>query len=157
MKFSNGGPAFLHRQRFEPLEHKRNANLPGQRSRIGTNSLRIGTFDFTPDPPTSTPGNYAIYGTITFGGHTRTLYAPEIAQLKPSLEPPVPRQPSWVNDRFRFDISGFAGQKLAVQMSPDSRDRTWIATNTLSGFDRVFSDFESGSNPPRYYRVVLLP
>jgi len=123
----------------------------------GTNFLRIGTNEFTPNPVTTIPGIYAIYGKITFGGRTRYLYAPELVQLKPSLRPPLLKQLFWTNNRLQFNVSGLPGQTLSVQRSADFRSWTSIATNTLSGFDWVFSDLGSGSDSHRFYRVVLLP
>jgi len=123
----------------------------------GTNFLKNGTFDFTPNPATSVPGFYAIYGKITFGGHTRYLYAPEIVQLKPSLQAPTLRQTLWANNRFQFNVSGYTGQNAVVQASTDLRAWSPLMTNTLTRSDWVFIDGQTATNPKRFYRVVLLP
>jgi hypothetical protein len=123
----------------------------------GTNFLKNGTFDFTPNSAASIPGFYAIYGKITFGGHTRYLYAPEIVQLKPSLQAPTLRQTLWANNRFQFNVSGFTGQNVVVQASADLRAWSPLMTNTLTGSDWAFIDSQTGNNPKRFYRAVLLP
>src|SRR5438128_5143305 len=101
-------------------------------SGTGTNYVLHPVFDFTPNPVTTSPGYYAVYAKMTFGGHTRYLYAPEIVLLTPSQQPPRLSPIGFQSGQFQLNISGFSGQEVIIQSSQNFANWIPLSTNTLS-------------------------
>lgn len=121
----------------------------------GTNYVLHSLFDFTPNPATTPPGYYSVYAKMTFGGHTRYLYAPEIVLLNPSKQSPRLTPIGFQSGEFQLNVSGFTGQRVIIQSSLNFANWNSLSTNTLSGTSLIFSDIQGTNGGMRFYRAVL--
>jgi hypothetical protein len=102
-------------------------------------------------------GVYSIYGKISDGTHTRYLYAPESVEIVASQQPPVLGIVEWNGTQLVIGVSGFSGQTIVLQSSPDLRHWLPLGTNTLTS-----ASWTSTNNAPQnfgqqFYRTLLLP
>ncbi len=56
--------------------------------------------------------------------------------------------------KFGFNITGGAGQQVAIQSSTNLRDWTTVTTITLGSGPYYFSDPDSSGSFARFYRVL---
>lgn len=100
-------------------------------------------------------GNYSVLATITGGGRSRYLYAPE------SVEVVAPRQPPTLDiiklsaTQYRIGITGEPGQTVVLQSSPDLQAWTALTTNALPTGRWDFTNTPPDNLGARYYRGLL--
>jgi hypothetical protein len=121
----------------------------------GISNAYVSALTLSVDPATTMPGNYALFGSISDGGRTRYLYAPQKLALAPSRQPPVLLGGEAEASEFRFTVSGFPGQTIVVEASTDLAQWIPIRTNIMAGTAFSFVDTSSASFPQRYYRAAL--
>ena len=122
----------------------------------GISNVYYTTLNLSPNPVTTLPGTYSVFGSINDGTHTRYLYAPQRLILGPSRHPPVLEAAGAQGNQFGFNVSGFPGQTVIFQVSTNLVQWASIQTNTLSGTSLAFADPDGASDPQRYYRVLLV-
>ncbi len=121
----------------------------------GAGFVSFSTTNLTLAASNALPGNYTVLATITGGGRTRHLYAPE------SVEVIAPRQPPTLDivklnaTQYRIGVNGEAGQTVVLQSSPDLQTWTALATNTLTTSRWDVTNTPPSSSGTRYYRGVL--
>jgi hypothetical protein len=130
------------------------ATLPG----TGTSSVSFTSSSFAPNPATTLPGTYAVFGQVSDGTHTRYLYAPEKLVLTPSRQAPVLLSPHFQNSQFQCLVSGTPGQTVLLEASTNLTQWTTLQTNTL-GINPTLSFVDSASSGfgRRFYRALLAP
>jgi hypothetical protein len=101
------------------------------------------------------PGNYAVLATISGGGKTRHLYAPERVQVIAPAAPPSLDIVKLNTTQYRIGVNGDPGQTVVLERSTNLVTWTALATNTL-----VTSRWDYTNNVPEtaaasYYRGVL--
>ena len=122
----------------------------------GISNVYYATLNLSPNPATTLPGTYSVFGSINSGTHTRYLYAPQRLVLGPSRQPPVLVAAGVQGNQFGFNVSGFPGQTVIFQVSTNLVQWASIQTNTLAGTSLAFADPDGASYPQRYYRVLLV-
>ncbi len=101
------------------------------------------------------PGNYAVYGEITDGAHTRYLYAPELVEIVSSQQPPVLDIAQLNGGQFVVGVNGVSGQTIALETSADLNNWLPLATNLLTTSRWTYTN--SLPADQQFYRAVLNP
>ncbi|MGI9172158.1 MAG: hypothetical protein ACR2F0_02470 [Chthoniobacterales bacterium] len=125
----------------------------------GTSAVALDTVMVSVNPATVAPGRYAVCARLYDGSHTRYLYAPELLNLTPSLQPPAINTASLARDAngLHFTVIGFPGQQVTVQATTDFATWTPLQTHTFTGTTWDFVDPNAGQYSKRFYRAVLAP
>ena len=110
-----------------------------------------------PDPATTLPRTYRVFGRLSDGSRTRYLYAPQLLTLTPSRQPPVLLGPALQAGQFRFTLAATPGQRIVIQTSPDFLTWTPLATNVMLGTSTNVALPASPAPPPHFYRALLAP
>jgi hypothetical protein len=94
---------------------------------------------------------------VNDGTRTRYLYAPEILQITPSLQPPAVDASSlaFSGGLLHLTVHGFPGQEVAIMASEDLANWTVLETHTFTGTTWEFVDAEAGMFARRFYRASL--
>jgi hypothetical protein len=103
------------------------------------------------------PGTYAVYGKISDGTHTRYLYAPELVEIAASQQPPVMGIAQLSSTQLVISVSGFPGQTVMVQSSPDLQNWSPVVTNILTMASWSYTNSASSNVSEQFYRAVLVP
>jgi hypothetical protein len=113
--------------------------------------------DFAISTTNIPPGDYAIYGKISDGVHTRYLYAPELVEVVSSQQQPVLGIVELNGTQFVIGVNGVCGQKIALQTSTDLQNWLPLATNTLSSDNWSYTNNVAPDFNEQFYRALLLP
>jgi hypothetical protein len=119
----------------------------------GTNSLGVRTIGLGTASSKLSPGNYALYATITDGTHSRHLYAPEFVTLIPTTL--KLSQVTVSQGRASFTVSGAAGLTVVIQSSGDLVTWTGMETNRLGSVPWPFVDSKVVEGQRRFYRSTV--
>ena len=140
---------------FNPLNT--NQKLLKQISVPGTGAgyVSYAAVSLTFDPTNATAGCHALYASITGGGRTRYLYAPELVQVLPSLQPPTLDIAEVSALRFCIGVNGVPGQTIVLQDSTNLQAWLPLATNTLATSRWLYTNSPSASPGQRFYRARL--
>jgi hypothetical protein len=122
----------------------------------GTNAMNIAAIQWAADPALVAPGVYAVYAQISAGGRSRYLYAPQMLNLTPALNPPSLAAPLLIDGTARFTINGAAAREVVVQASTNLVSWDSLETNRPDGVAWNFVDTQSAGVPARFYRAVLM-
>jgi len=125
--------------------------LPG----TGASFVGIAATNLVLSPSNATPGWHAVLATISGGGRTRYLYAPEWVQVVPSRQPPVLDIERVNSTQYRIGVNGLPGQTVVLQGSTNLQTWSDLATNTLAVNRWVFTNAPPGEAGTRFYRAVL--
>jgi len=137
-----------------------NEHLVRQFPLSGTTSNNVGFVltDMNIAGTNTTPGVHSLYASITGGGRTRYLYAPELVTVFSSFQAPrLAISRDNVNSlRVRVDVNGVAGQRVVLQSTTDFRTwqslaTNWLVTDRWSYFDTLSV---SGAGR-RFYRGTI--
>jgi hypothetical protein len=139
-----------------PHNGNENTIFDGTVPNTGISNVYYATLNLSPNPATTLPGTYSVFGSINDGTRTRYLYAPQKLILGPSHQPPVLTAAGVQSNLFGFKVSGLPGQTVIFQVSSNLVDWISIQTNTLVGTSLGFADPAVASDPQRYYRVLLV-
>jgi len=121
----------------------------------GPQSIGIGAADLVLVATNLVPGKFAILATITGGGRTRHLYAPELVEVIAPRQPPTLDIVKLNATQYRIGVNGESGQTVILQHSSDLAGWTSIATNTLATNRWEFTHTPPVSPATRYYRGVV--
>lgn len=121
----------------------------------GAGFISFSTTNLTLAATNVAPGNYTVLATITGGGRTRHLYAPEAVEVVAPRLPPTLDIAKLSATQYRLGVNGEAGQTVVLQTSPDLQTWTALATNTLATTRWDFTNTPPGSLGVRYYRGLL--
>ena len=133
----NGNGALVHQ-----------SGVPGTTS----NAVAISSLALNVAATNTTPGIYNVYGSITGGGRTRYLYAPERLTIFSSFDPPhlaISRQPS---GGVRVEVNGIAGRRIVLQRTEEFKQWQSVATNWLGSNGWEYADEGVGKG---FYRAVV--
>jgi hypothetical protein len=101
------------------------------------------------------PGVHTVLATITGGGRTRHLYAPESVEVIAPHQPPILDIVKLNATQYRIGVNGDLGQTVVLQSSTDLQAWLPLATNTLTTSRWDFTNTPPSSPETRYYRGVL--
>jgi len=121
----------------------------------GASAVSYAGVNLTLDPTNAAPGFHAFYATITGGGRTRYLYAPELVQVIPSPQPPTLDIARLKPAQFRITVNGQAGQTIILQQSTDLQSWLPLVTNTLADTPWLFTNSPPAAPSPRFYRAQV--
>ncbi len=121
----------------------------------GAANVSSATVSFNLTAANAPAGLHALYARISGGGHTRYLYAPELLQVTPSLQPPTLDISAAGAGAYLVGINGVAGQTITLQTSTNLLDWQAQATNTLTANRWVYLDNQPVQSVSRYYRAFL--
>ena len=102
------------------------------------------------------PGTHAFLATITGGGRTRYLYAPEPVEIV-SVQPPALDFTKLTATQDLIGINGVPGQTVVLQQSTDLQTWQPLATNTLATGRWVYTNTPPPVPAWHFYRAVLGP
>ncbi len=153
---TNATVSFFIDDDFNPL----NANqvllqqmlVPGN----GASAVSYANVSLTLDPTNAAPGYYALYASITGGGRTRYLYAPERVQVLPALEPPTLSIARLDVSHFVIGVNGLPGQTIVLLSSTDLQAWLPLATNTLTTSQWLYTNSPPASPSRWFYRAAVL-
>ncbi len=121
----------------------------------GAGFISFSTTNLTLAASNAAPGVHTVLATITGGGRTRHLYAPEIVEVIAPRQPPTLDIVKLNASQYRIGVNREAGQTVVLQSSPDLQTWTALATNTLATSRWDFTNTPPSSSGTRYYRGVL--
>jgi hypothetical protein len=121
----------------------------------GAGFIHIRSTNLTLAATNLAPGNYAVLATITGGGNTRHLYAPERVQVIAPAAPPSLDLVKLNATQYRIGVNGEPGQTVVLESSTNLVTWTAVATNTLTTSRWDFTNNVPGDAAARYYRGVL--
>lgn len=121
----------------------------------GAGFVSFSTTNLTLAASNATPGFHTVLATITGGGRTRHLYAPELVEVIAPRQPPTLDIVKLNATQYRIGVNAEAGQTVILQSSPDLAAWTSIATNTLATNRWDFTNTPPVTPGTRYYRGVL--
>ena len=98
-------------------------------------------------------GSHYLLATISGGGKTRYLYAPESVEVMAVQQPPVMDISLVSLDQHRVSVFGRAGDSVVIFSSTNLQDWAPLATNTLIS-DR-WDYTNSSSAAQQFYRAIL--
>jgi hypothetical protein len=104
----------------------------------------------------ATPGVHWFLASISGGGRTRYLYAPESVEFR-NPQPPVLDIVALGANQFQIGVNGQTGQTAVIQRSADLSTWVPLATNTLASTRWTYTDTSTGNAAQRFYRAVLGP
>jgi hypothetical protein len=104
----------------------------------------------------ATPGVHWFLASISGGGRTRYLYAPESVEFI-NLQPPVLDIVMLGAGQFQIGVNGQTGQTVIIQRSADLNAWLPLATNTPASNRWTYTDSSTGNASQRFYRAVLAP
>jgi hypothetical protein len=122
----------------------------------GAGYVSYAATNLTLNASSAAPGLYAVLATISGGGRTRHLYAPQWVEVIPAREPPTLDIAKLDAARYRIGINGQPGQTVVLQSSIDLQTWSSIATNTLVTSRWLHTNAPAGSLSEQYYRGMLL-
>ena len=124
----------------------------------GAATVSYTTVSVPLDATNAVPGYHALYATISGGGQTRYLYAPELIEVIAGAQPPVLDLTQVDAGEFYIGVGGLSGQTIVLQTSGDLRDWTPLATNLLTASRWVYTNSPANPPPPQqYFRAVVAP
>ncbi len=103
----------------------------------------------------ASPDRHSLFATITGGGLTRYLYAPEPVQVLLSQQPPLLGILQISPSQFQITINGVAGQNIILQDSPDLSSWQPLATNTLSSNIWIYTNTPAAGTGAMFFRALL--
>ena len=103
----------------------------------------------------ASPGSHSLFATITSGGLTRYLYAPEPVQVLLSQQPPLLGISQINPSQFQITVNGLAGQTIILQNSPDLSSWQPLATNILSSNVWIYTNTPAPGTSSTFYRALL--
>lgn len=121
----------------------------------GAGFISFSTTNLTLAASNATPGVHTLLATISGGGRTRHLYAPEAVEVIAPRLPPTLDIVKLNATQYRIGVNGEAGNTVVLQSSPDLQTWTALATNTLVTSRWDFTNTPPSSPGTRYYRGVL--
>jgi hypothetical protein len=121
----------------------------------GAGFVHIRSTNLTLAATNLAPGNYAVLATISGGGNTRHLYAPERVQVLAPAAPPTLDLAKLNATQYRIGVTGAPGQTVVLESSTNLVTWTAVATNTLTTSRWDFTNNVPGDAAARYYRGVL--
>jgi hypothetical protein len=138
---------------FNPLNTNqtllRQIIVPGN----GASSISYGVTNLTLYASNAAPGFHAVLATITGGGRTRYLYAPELVEVIANRQPPVLDITRLNATQYRIGVNGLPGQTVIMQSSTNLVTWSAIVTNTLATNRWDYTNTAApGAN---YYRGVV--
>src|SRR6478736_7147867 len=98
----------------------------------GAGFINFSTTNLTLAATNVTPGNYTVLATITGGGHTRHLYAPEAVDVIAPRQRPTLDIVKLNATQYRIGVNGEVGQTVILQSSSDLQTWTTLVTSTLA-------------------------
>jgi len=127
----------------------RQISVPGS----GTNAVDFGSVMLPLAASNAPPGAYWLYATISGGGTSRWLYAPESVQV---VSPPQPVMAIGRSGAAQVSIAinGSTNQTVVLQRSTDLVNWQPIATNLLTTNAWIYTNTTSGTNQ-LYFRTVI--
>jgi hypothetical protein len=119
----------------------------------GSSSVSFATTNLTLFATNAAPGGYAVLATITGGGRTRYLYAPEMVEVLPLRQSPGLEITSLNPAQQQIVVLGAAGQTIVLEQCSDLQTWSPLATNLLTTSGWSYTN--SISAPQSFYRAVL--
>ncbi|HOX57191.1 MAG TPA: hypothetical protein P5205_08605 [Candidatus Paceibacterota bacterium] len=142
---------------FNPLNFNqkflKQISVPGN----GASFVSYANASLTLDPTNAAPGYHALYASITGGGLTRHLYAPELVELVPSPQPPTLDIWKVSESRYRIAVNAQPGQNIVLENSTDLQTWSALATNSIETPPWLYTNSPPSSPNQRFYRAVLSP
>ena len=120
----------------------------------GANSVGFGSVALTLNSSNASPGLHWLYATITGGGPTRWLYAPERV-LVVSPPQPVMGIARAGASQFNVAVNGTNGETVVLQSSPDLIHWQAIATNALTTNAWIYTNTNPGGTNKLFFRTVI--
>lgn len=121
----------------------------------GAGFINIRSTNLTLTATNLAPGNYAVLATISGGGKTRHLYAPDRVEVIAPAAPPTLDLVKLNATQDRIGVNGAAGQTVVLESSTNLVAWTALATNTLTTSRWDYTNNVPGTAAARYYRGVL--
>lgn len=104
------------------------------------------------------PGVFRLYASITGGGQTRYLYAPESVEVVANTQPPVLDVTQLADARVVIGINGVVGQTLVLHTSTNLQTWQPLATNSLTASSRwLYTNNLPADAWQQYFRATLKP
>jgi hypothetical protein len=139
---------------FNPLNGNqvllRQITVPG----TGASSVGLLTTNITISTGIAIPGRYSVLASISGGGRTRFLYAPEPVDILAPAQPPALDISRLTQGQFVIGINGSPGQTVNLQQSTNFQVWNSVATNTL-GASRWLYTNSTPNFLGSFYRAVL--
>jgi hypothetical protein len=121
----------------------------------GASFISFSTTNLMLAASNAAPGVHTVLATITGGGRTRHLYAPESVEVIAPHQPPILDIVKLNATQYRIGVNGDLGQTVVLQSSTDLQAWLPLATNTLTTSRWDFTNTPPSSPETRYYRGVL--
>ena len=142
---------------FNPLNG--NSRLVGQVAVPGTGptSVNVATVSLRLDATNAAAGVHALYATISGGGRSRCLYAPELVEVISSQQAPVLDIARLGAGQFGIGVNAVSGQTIVLQASTRLGNWLPVATNTFTASRWVYTNNPPAGGTQQYFRAVLGP
>jgi hypothetical protein len=127
-------------------------NLPGS-----STNVNAATFAVPLAATNASPGWHSLFATITGGGYTRYLYAPEPVEVLSSQLPPALSIARAGPSQVTIGVNGSPGQTIILEASSNLANWQPLATNTLTTARWVYTNSPPAGIAVRFYRALLAP
>jgi hypothetical protein len=151
---SNATLSFYLDDDLNPFDN--NQNLLGQITVPGSGTtVNFGTFAVALSPTNASPGSHWLFATLSAGGRTRYLYAPEPVQVLSNQQPPTLDIARLGPSQFRIGVNGLVSQTIILQSSTNLVNWQPLATNTLVANRWVYTNSPAAGTGRLFYRAML--
>ena len=124
----------------------------------GASFVSFTTTNITFAASNATPGRHTLLATISGGGRSRHLYAPEFVEVIANTQPPSLDIEQLETMQLQIGISGVPGQTLVLQSSTNLQSWLPLATNILTATNRwLYTNSSPMDTEHRFYRASVLP
>jgi hypothetical protein len=102
------------------------------------------------------PGFHWFYASISGGGRTRYLYAPEALEVAAGTQPPTLDVARLGETELQIGINGVVGQTIILQLSADLQVWQPLATNSLTATNRwLYTNASPSGATQQFFRALL--
>ena len=123
----------------------------------GAGSVSSAIVNVTLDSTNAAPGYHTLYATISGGGQTRYLYAPEVIEVLADAQIPVLDITLLSARNFYIGVSAGSSRTIVLQTSYDLRNWVPLATNQTMAARWVYTNTMADPAPGRqYFRAAAL-
>ena len=101
------------------------------------------------------PGVHALFATISGGGRSRLLYAPELVQVVPARTPPTLDIVKLNAAQYAIGVNGVQGETVVLQDSTNLQSWLAVVTNTLQTNRWVYTNNTAAGQAEHFYRALV--